>query len=536
MRWRRALAGWLTGTLVMAGLAAAQSAPAADRIDLIRARGALVVGVKGEYPPFGMRDSDGKLVGLEPELAADLAARLNVGLRLVEVNSANRLQKLADGSVDVLIATLGDTSKRRQMATMIEPNYYASGVNIMMPAARQVSSWAELRGQTVCTAQGAYFNRPMSQRYLLDLQTYNSPRDAQLALKEGRCAGWLYDDTAIAAELKLPEWRNYTMPLNSMLLSPWAIAIRQGDDGAALERAIGDAIAEWHRSGTLIELERKWQMPASAFLRDAGQLWSQRDAAGNFVCTRLADGGWPDKCRDQSRRTGESLTPLEQWGMHVNELTGLDFSIVYDAYDRNAFLRGLLISLALAGACVLGSALFAALIALVLDARIPVVSRLVAGLATFGRMTPPLLQLYVVVFGLGSIVAGLGFTLNAFAAAAFCLSVYAGSACAVALIEAADLIRHHEPDFRIGLRTLPRVFGRAYQPVMAALVNIVKATGMASVVAVPELISSSTSIIAERGNSTVMMNVLMVAYFLMVLLVMRLIDQFHKRMVKHVAA
>ncbi len=56
---------------------------------------------------------------------------------------------------------------------------------------------------------------------------------------------------------------------------------------------------------------------------------------------------------------------------------------------------------------------------------------------------------------------------------------------------------------------------------VAILVNVVKATGMASVIAVPELISASTAIVAEHGNAGVMMNVLMITYFLLVLLVVR---------------
>jgi polar amino acid transport system substrate-binding protein len=129
-----------------------------------------------------------------------------------------------------------------------------------------------------------------------------------------------------------------------------------------------------------------------------------------------------------------------------------------------------------------------------------------------------------------------GLSLNAFLAAVLCLSLYAGSACAVALTGAADLVRRRTPEFRIVLRTLPVVFRLAYQPVVAALVNIVKATGLASAVAVPELISSSTAIIAERGNSVVMMNVLMIVYFLMVLLVVQLFSRLHRRFVHHAGA
>jgi polar amino acid transport system substrate-binding protein len=535
MRWRRGFTGWLIALALLAcGMASSQAA--ANRLDTIRARGALVVGVKTEYPPFGSLDADGKIVGLEPDMAADLARRLHVELRLVGVNTANRLQKLQDGTVDLLIATLGDTPKRREIVTLISPDYYASGVSIMMPATKKPATWRDLQGQSVCTTQGAFFNRAMSQRYLFDLQVYNGTRDAMLALGEGRCVGWLYDDTAIATALNQPEWHDFAMPLPSLLLSPWAIAIRQGEDGAEFERLISDSVVDWHRSGFLIGLESRWRLQPSKYLQDARDLWSRRDANGEFLCARLADGNWPAACQDQVGGNQQDMTGLERFGARINDLTGLDFSILYDGYDRSLFLHGLLMSLALIVACVAGSIAVAALGAIALDARVPVIGGLVGVLTTFARMTPPLLQLYVVVFGIGSVTARWGFTLNAFIAAALCLSLYAGSASAMALIEAAAAIRHRQPDFRITPRGLPIAFGLAYQPVMASLVNIVKATGMASAVAVPELISSSTAIIAERGNSSVMMNVLMVTYFLIVLGVIQLVALLHRRVVQHAAA
>ncbi|HZT88611.1 MAG TPA: transporter substrate-binding domain-containing protein [Stellaceae bacterium] len=523
-----------TALLLLAAMACA-SAARADRLELIRARGVLVVGVKTEYPPFGMLDGSGAIVGVEPDLAADLARRLHVDLRLVGVTTANRLEKLADGSIDVLIATLGDTAKRRKIATLIEPDYYASGVTIMMPAKRKIADWTELRGQTVCTTQGAYFNRPMAQRYLLDLRTFNGPRDAMLALRQGQCVGFLYDDTAIAGALRLPEWHDYAMPLPSLLVSPWAIAIPQGENDGPLDRIVSDAVADWHRSGLLMALERKWQLKPSEFVRHAHALWSARDADGDYTCRRSADGAWPAACGEQEHAASDHPDGLERLGAEIRDLTGLDFTIVYDAYDRGQFLHGLMTALALVLSCVFGSVLLGGIGALALDARIPLVSPLAGAVATVARMTPPLLQIYIVVFGLGSILVKWGLALAPFLAVTICLSLYAGSACAVALAEAAELIRHRQPEFRLRPASLPLALRAAYQPVMAALVNIVKATGMASAVAVPELISSSTAIMAERGNSSVMMNVLMVVYFLIVLVTIWLFNRFHHWITAHVA-
>lgn len=516
--------------------AAGPASAAGGRIDAIQARGTLVVGVKTEYPPFGSLDSDGNIVGLEPDMAAEIARRLHVQLRMVGVTTANRMQKLADGTVDMLIATLGDTPQRRQIATLVAPDYYASGVNLMAPVSKKLAVWTDLQGQTVCSTQGAYFNRAMSQRYLLDLQLYNGVRDAMLALRDGRCAGWLYDDTAISEALGRPEWHDFGMPLPSLMVSPWAIAIKQGDDGLDLNRMVGDMIAEWHRSGYLLDLERKWHLQPSKYLQAAQAIWMQRAADGGYACVRNAAGEWPAACLDQVDRGQEAASALQKLGMQINEATGLDFSFVYDGYDRASFLHGLMVSIGLIVACVIGTVAVAGLGAIAVEAQVPVASRLVIAITTFCRMTPPLLQLYVVVFGIGAITVRWGFTMNAFVAAIACLSLYAGSASMMALIEAADVIRNKRPDYRITWSGLPGTFNLAYQPVLASLVNIVKATGMASAVAVPELISSSTAIIAERGNSAVMVHVLMVAYFIMVLVVMQLISVVHRRVIRHVTA
>ena len=95
-------------------LAILGTAAAADGVDAIKQRGTLIVGVKADYKPFGFRDPSGAIIGLEPDLAADVAKRLGVKLELVPVVSANRIEFLQQGKVDLLIATLSDKPERRR--------------------------------------------------------------------------------------------------------------------------------------------------------------------------------------------------------------------------------------------------------------------------------------------------------------------------------------------------------------------------------------------------------------------------------------
>lgn len=500
-------------------------ASAQDPLDGIRSRGVLVVGVKSDYPLFGQVGPAGGLEGLEADLANLLAERLGVRAQLVAVSSATRLQRLEDGSVDLLIATLGDTEQRRNIATLLEPNYYASGVNLMVPPGSAIRDWAELRGRPVCATQGAYFNRLIAERYLVDLQVFGNNRDARLAVRAGRCVGWIYDDTAIAGDLRTPEWEGWAMPLTSALVTPWAMALPRGARDSALRRAVEDAVAEWHRDGTLISLERRWGIPASDFLRRTHDLWAARDPRGDPVCRRGPNGGWPEECRNRGLLSSTDVTGLLRIGLLLKERTGVDLSVLYDRYDRTTFGFGLVRTLLLAAGSMGGALLFGVAAALLVERRLPVLTGTVRGAMTILRMTPPLLQIYVVVFGLGLWLAtDWGIVVDPTLAVILCLSAYAGAAVGASLVEAASVLAATQRGFRLGASTLGRAMRTARGGVIGILVNIVKATGMASVVAVPEVISASTAIMAERGNLTVMMNVLLVTYFVIVLGTVRMLQ------------
>lgn len=506
----------------------------ADRLDLVQKRGTLIVGIKSDYPPFGMLDASGRLIGFEAELAIGLASRIGVRPQLVAVSSINRLQKLEEGAIDVVIATLGDTPQRREIATLVEPHYYASGAAVVAPPGARLSSWADLRGKKVCATQGAYFNRPMAQRFLLDLQVFNGTRDTRLALRDGRCAAWLYDDTGIVGVLSDPEWASYQAPLPSMMVSPWAIAIAASERGLRLEHAISDVVADWHRSGWLIETERRWGIKPSRFLADMHELWGRVGSGGDPVCVRLPSGEWPVECRNRLLLTSTDVGGLHHVGLLLKERTGLDLTIFYDAYDRDLFLSGIGMSLRLMVGSIAGSLILGCLGALVAESGIRWLGGLVRLSAALGRMTPPLLLIYLVFFGLGHIVVTrFGWTFDGSVIAILCLSIYTGCAIVFALLEASAVLKSQDPAFSLGWRSLPQALRLAAAAVIASLVNVVKATGMASAIAVPELVSASTAIVAERGNAAVMMNALMIAYFLLVMGVVRIFSYLERRLFPH---
>ena len=119
----------------------------------------MIVGVKEDYAPFGFRDAEGTLVGYDVDVARGFAEAIGVDVELVPVTSANRLQKVGRGEIDIVAATMGDTRSRRELVTMIEPQYYGDGANVLLRDSAKIGTWADLRGQTVCGLQGSLWNR-----------------------------------------------------------------------------------------------------------------------------------------------------------------------------------------------------------------------------------------------------------------------------------------------------------------------------------------------------------------------------------------
>lgn len=535
---KRVIAGFLA---VLGALTAVTSSPAmaeptvteegrpqppsepAGRLKLILERGELIVGVKSDYPPWGTVDEDGNLVGMEPDLAQDVADSLGVELQLEAVTTTNRLRKVQDGSIDLVIATMGDTLDRRDIAGIIFPHYYASGVQLLTPDDTPFTAWGQLRGRDVCLTAGAYYNRTLIERFLIDPNVFSGTRDTQLALRDGRCVGWAYDNTSLARLASKARWADYGTPLPTILRTPWAVAVRQNEADRAWGRFVSDMVVYWHRSGHLLEVESKWGLPESEFLREKHEQWTERGEDGNYTCARDAEGDFPSACiQSNIANTVPDEAALSSVALFLDETFGLDISPLYDSFQRQRLIDGVVTTLALSFTAIIGALVVGIGLASTLRLRLPGLTQAIHAIIAVTRTTPPILQLYIVFFGLGGLIAsGYGLTLGGFLVAALVFSLYAGASnaalLATALRSAADESPHAS---RLG--RFAHAIDLGYEGLVANSVNIVKAAGMASTIAVPELISATNGVISENGNAMAMMNILLVFYLVLVFAVLGL--------------
>ena len=263
---KRTVLGALAVTVGLAlALSAGQAQAQNDRFKKVLDRGTLVVGVKADYKPWGFRDSSGKIVGMEIDMAQDVADALGVKLELIPVQSSNRMQFLQQGKIDLMIATMSDKANRRKVVGITDPNYYTSGTNVLAKKGA-VSKWEDLRGKPVCGKQGAFYNKQVSQRYGAKIVAFVGNAEAKQALRDGKCVAWVYDDSSIMADLASGQYDDYELPMATEDDTPWGLAVPLDEKDGIWGNFMSGMIYNWHRTGRLIELEKKWGIQSTAYL------------------------------------------------------------------------------------------------------------------------------------------------------------------------------------------------------------------------------------------------------------------------------
>jgi polar amino acid transport system substrate-binding protein len=90
----------------------------------VKARGKLIVGVKTDFPPFGFLDKKRNNKGFDIDIAKALSKELfgnEKAVEFVPVTSGNRISFLTSKKIDVAVATMSITEKRKKDVDILPP-------------------------------------------------------------------------------------------------------------------------------------------------------------------------------------------------------------------------------------------------------------------------------------------------------------------------------------------------------------------------------------------------------------------------------
>ena len=139
-----------------AALVAATTAQAAELPDAIKQAGVLRLTVNSTYAPMEYRDpATNELVGLDIDLANELAKRLGVKIAWSETPFAELIPSLQTKRTDFILSGISDRSSRREAADFID--YLITGPQFFVLTESAAKSATDLCGMKVGTTRSTSF-------------------------------------------------------------------------------------------------------------------------------------------------------------------------------------------------------------------------------------------------------------------------------------------------------------------------------------------------------------------------------------------
>jgi polar amino acid transport system substrate-binding protein len=188
------------GALVSALLLVLLATPAADKLDDVKARGKLVVGVSDTTPPFSFRKQPGDAItGYDIDLVKGVAKRMGVALEMVAVSSAERIPLLQQDKLD-FVATSMTRTRERLRDIDFSHIYFVTPHAVIVKAGSGITSVRQLAGRKASSAStstaGGNLKDVVADVNIVYVRDY---AQAFAALKAGEVDAFTTDETVLKA-------------------------------------------------------------------------------------------------------------------------------------------------------------------------------------------------------------------------------------------------------------------------------------------------------------------------------------------------
>lgn len=493
---------------------------AADALTRVQCSKTLRVGVRTGYPPFAF-DDEGTKRGFEIDLARQLAESLGVTPAYVTVTPANRLAMLAEGQVDVVIATMGHTLQRDREALFVRPHYYQSQTIVLGRKDLDVSGLLKLRGNTVCVTIGNSTNAELAINGAR-LKLFDRASMLVDELKLGGCSLVAQDNTFFARYLAQPDFAQLYDTKFGFSPLPWGIATARAD-GGRLADVLGLSLRQFHMSGVLQALAKNYQVDAQ-FLDQQQLVWAGPNCS---QITSLADPACVIAPRDNQLEPTSFAPVIHDAEKFIEQKTGLKFvlAMLKTGVGLQLLFEGMAFSVVLVLGAVVATWACGWAFARGLDSQQPAL-RWSARFLLWPLQSTPLILLMVLA-GIVVSMTGIRSPYMALVVAVAVLGLYYGSSAGQTIAEAMATLRQERAP---RVPTMSAAVYKARVGYAAFMVNAARGSPVASVMGVPELLSAMNDVASFSGERITTYVFLLIFYALLVVLVHRLVSAWRARL------
>lgn len=168
-------------------------------LDEIKESGKIVIGVFSDKAPFGYVDENGEYQGYDVYFAERIAEDLGVEVEYISTDPASRVEYVATGKVDIILANFTVTEERAKQVDFALP-YMKVMLGVVSPDSSLITSVEDLNGKNLIVVKGTTAETYFEKNYPdVKLQKYDEYADAYNALLDGRGDAFSTDNTEVLA-------------------------------------------------------------------------------------------------------------------------------------------------------------------------------------------------------------------------------------------------------------------------------------------------------------------------------------------------
>lgn len=231
----------------------------ADKLDVIKESNKLKVCIWPQYYGISYIDSrTQQLVGIDADLAKELAKDIGVELEYVQSSFPTLIKDVTSNKCDIAMFAIGNTPPRRAKMRFTSPHLSSDIYAVTTKTNTKIQSWDDIdkKGVIVAVAKGTY-HEPVMKKKLQNAELLVSPsfKARGQAVQSGRADVFMTDYPFGKRMLAKTTWAKLISPETTYHKTPYAWAMAYGNDKfhARVEQFIKDIKTD----GRLLEYAKK---------------------------------------------------------------------------------------------------------------------------------------------------------------------------------------------------------------------------------------------------------------------------------------
>lgn len=254
-------AALLTGVLALTLTACGGGSDSSNDLEAIQSKGKVVLGTAADYPPFEFMDKENNYVGMDIDLAKEVAKDLGVELEVNDMQFESLITALNSDKVDMIISGMNPDEERKKSVDFSDIYYESKHYMIVRKSdVDTLKTEDDLKGKKIGVQLGSTQEKLVREKFPeSEIETLPAIPDLMMILESGKVDAVVTED-AVA--------ENYAQTSDKLALN--GLEYTDGETGVAVAVRKGnpELVAELNKTIKRLKDEGK----IDQFYKDAVEL------------------------------------------------------------------------------------------------------------------------------------------------------------------------------------------------------------------------------------------------------------------------